>query len=1254
MTTALNNKAWHTLSLADVPLQGHVLIEASAGTGKTYTITGLVLRAVLGLACERALSVQEILVVTFTKAATAELRSRIRARLKQAYDLLKQPHDSPAWQDDEVLAQLLAPLIENTESQKQAQQRLTVALLHMDEASIYTIHSFCQQVLQQYAFESGSYFNVSLSADETDLRNQAAITAWRALFYRSEAALQSWGSKQYISPDKLLKKLEPLLARPAPLYNSEGTRYEEDANPQNLRAKLDLLLKQAEKSYQKLQQQWQIEGERISKLLLESDKLNRRSYTKNVIARVLQQAPLYWQDEEQYLSLPADFSRLTQSAISTAKKKSGELQDDFFMLCEAHKNRIEAFEECFLLTAYTQIKQALEEIKQQQKQMGFDDLLQNMQQALLAPQGRALASKIRQQYPLALIDEFQDTDQCQYDIFSNCYPADKSEKQELKPKDYGLLMIGDPKQAIYQFRGADIHVYLKARVKVANNQRYTLHKNYRSSQVLLQQLNALFLSRTEPLGPGIDMDYVPVESADQGELVLQIEGKEFNGLKCNLIRTIEPDSNDKPASSSEALDLAAIKVCDDIAGLLKLSRQGKAHLLDKNTRRAVRNQDIAVLVNTNVQAEVIQKTLKSYGLDSVFLNRSNIFSTDEARLMRYFMQACLQADQPQALRALLASALLGASVSDLLLIEQDSDLWQLHSGRFQHYRQAWGESGFMLMWMQFMQDYQVSANILKLGQGARSLTNLLHLAELLQAASIGLHGKQALLIWLAEHCEQSTESLQEEQQLRLETDAELIQITTVHSAKGLEYPVVFLPFVDRPKDLRKRLPLRHFDHTQQQSVWRLGPKEELEVYGKQLEDEHLAEQLRLLYVALTRAVYSCHLYVLETKNFRKSALAYLLGLNEQKAIAAADIEIKLQSLQEKGIVRYSLLDAEAVYELESSAAKSSIGEPPTSISSDVDEAADKPTPYSARPFTHRIDESWRISSYSGLTRYTHSSTEALEAYNDEVHDASDNYIEAKNPKAAADIFAFQKGANAGNFFHYVFEHLDFTRPETAYSLIEKALPAYGLPHIEGEEKDDKISIDWALLISKHYQALLQQTLQPMSFCLADIQRAHRVDEMAFFLPLKNIKAGFLSDYFSRYRHRYFDLDSKVVLNFNEIQGLLKGFIDLSFSHEERYYIADYKSNHLGYLPSDYHQQAMQMEMLKHLYDVQLLIYTVAMHRYLKIRLDNYDYEQHFGGAFYLFIRGMTAEDETSGVFFHKPDISEVEALEQLLCPPGEV
>lgn len=1245
MTTASNNKAWRTLSLADVPLQGHVLIEASAGTGKTYTITGLVLRAVLGLACERALSVQEILVVTFTKAATAELRSRIRARLKQAYDVLKQPQDSPAWKSDEALAQLLIPFVQEAESHKQAQQRLMVALLHMDEASIYTIHSFCQQVLQQYAFESGSYFDVKLSADETDLRNQAAVTAWRALFYRSEAALQSWGSKQYISPDKLLKKLEPLLARPAPLYNSEGTRYEQDANPQDLRAKLDLLLKQAEKSYQKLQRQWQIEGERISKLLLESDKLNRRSYTKNVIARVLQQAPLYWQDEEQYLSLPVDFSRLTQSAISKAKKKSGELQDDFFMLCEVHKNQIEAFEECFLLTAYTQIKQALEEIKQQQKQMGFDDLLQNMQQSLLAPQGQVLADNIRQQYPLALIDEFQDTDQCQYDIFSNCYPADKPEKQELKPKNYGLLMIGDPKQAIYQFRGADIHVYLKARANVANDQCYTLHKNYRSSQVLLQQLNALFLSRSEPLGPDIDMDYVPVESADQGELVLQIDGEEFNGLKCNLIRTIEPDSNEKPVSSPEALELAAIKTCDDIASLLKLSRQGKAHLLDKNTRRAVRNQDIAVLVNTNVQAEVIQKTLKSYGLDSVFLNRNNIFSTDEARLMRYFMQACLQADQPQALRALLASALLGASVSDLLLIDQDSDLWQLHSGRFQHYRQTWGESGFMLMWMQFMQDYQVAANILKLGEGARSLTNLLHLAELLQAASIGLHGKQALLIWLAEHCEQSTESLQEEQQLRLETDAELIQITTVHSAKGLEYPVVFLPFVGRSKDLKVPLPLRHFDPIQQQSVWRFGPKDELHTYHKQLEDEHLAEQLRLLYVALTRAVYSCHLYVLETKNFRKSALAYLLGLNEQKAITAADIETKLQSLQEKGITRYSLFDANMVYDLENFSSKKHAG-----IDLGMDKTPKVPTQYSARTFTDSIDDSWRVSSYSGLTRYTHSSTAALEQYVDETYDDSGQKLEPDETTPAG-IFTFQKGANAGNFFHYVFEHLDFGRPETAHRLIEKALPLYGLPQLEG---DGLSSIDWVLLISKHYQALLQQTLQPMSFCLADIQRAHRVDEMAFFLPLKNIKAGLLSDYFSHYRHRYFDLDSKVVLNFNEMQGLLKGFIDLSFSHEGRYYIADYKSNHLGYLPGDYHQQAMQMEMLKHLYDVQLLIYTVAMHRYLKIRLDNYDYEQHFGGAFYLFIRGMTAENETSGVFFHKPDISEVEALEQLLCPPGEV
>ena len=482
-----------------IPLQGLALIEASAGTGKTYTISTLYLRLLL----EWGLEVDQILVVTFTQAATEELRDRIRRRVVQALEWLQADIDTLR-SEDPTLADLLSALPDRNA----ACDELTDALTRMDEAAIYTIHGFCQRMLQDNAFESGAAFEVEFITDEYRLRSMAIADFWRSRVAQTDRQQARWVREQWKTPQALLSELADTLAL-------DDLKVIPDVDQESV----DQVRRDLHDAFDQLRETWRTRGDEVRAILETSSAINRRSYNKNKVVDALRAAEELVAEEVLPSEFPADFDRLTPAMLQKKGTKPGQKAPTHpvFDLCghlKALSSQTEAAAQAlFLNSARCYVREALDRRKRDEGLLYFDDLLRRLDQALEGESGDTLASTIRQRFPLALIDEFQDTDPQQYRIFRRVYAGQP---------DCGLFLIGDPKQAIYAFRGADIFTYMQAREdSEREGEPYTLDMNWRSSSRLIEAINTLFSSAQSPFiyEPHIEFHAVdPSENADKENL----------------------------------------------------------------------------------------------------------------------------------------------------------------------------------------------------------------------------------------------------------------------------------------------------------------------------------------------------------------------------------------------------------------------------------------------------------------------------------------------------------------------------------------------------------------------------------------------------------------------------------------------------------------------------------------------------------------------------------------------------------------
>jgi exodeoxyribonuclease V beta subunit len=1177
-----------SLDLLQDSFSGRSLIEASAGTGKTWTLTALYARLLL----EKQLSVSQILVVTFTTAATAELRERIRKRLAE---LLAVYDNGPG--DDKLLNDLHAQYPDAA-----SHRRLLLAVHGFDEAAIFTIHGFCQRALQDAAFEAGGDFDNELTHDDREILDALLADLWRHELAAAEPEWAAFLVQQKITPQVLRQRLRNHLGKPyLRIEPQPGASSEMSA----LRT-----------AWQQAQRLWQGESAGWLAQLKAFDGF--KSNMCNPAKLGVWQAELdgYFSDAAALFSKTEAHQRLSHEGLNKASKKDREapanpLAAALQALCDALDAAQPEAEQRLIdlqVRLIGQLNEQLPARKAAQRLLAFDDLLNKLQQALFGEGGEHLAGTLRAQYPVALIDEFQDTDPVQYQVFHRIYEGDGD-----------LCFVGDPKQAIYAFRGADLATYLKARSEAARQ--YSLATNHRSTPELIAALNQLFDR--------------PMPFAEKGLTYQQVGAS--NKARAQLVLPRVEDEADAPLAlvwldndylgKGEAGTLVARDTARRIASVLSASSQGQAYFENQGgeqagTRTPLKGGDIAVLVASHRQAGEVAEQLAARGVPSVRRGKENVWHSEEAEELAAVLAAYAEPGREGALRYALASRLLGRSAADLAACSDDAQAWDAEREAAERYHQLWQQQGFMRAFRVWLDEQQVASRLLALVDGERRLTNLLHLAELLQTESLQRPGLEQLLTWF--NAQRSAEAHGEDALLRLESDAERVQIVTIHTSKGLEYPLVFCPYLWDGALLRQHEDIScHADDGT--PLLDLGG-EQFEVHRERARHERFAEKLRLTYVALTRARDRLWLHwgpvdckvkkdgTLGESGLHSSALAWLLHGRELPGDdALGELAGHLQSLTPQG------LRAE-VEQLSASSQGQMAVQPLRAIEASAAGEQRAPAPQQLATLQRSLHSAWRIGSFSGLAAGLH--MEAPDRDGLVLPDASE---------PGAGFFAFPRGARAGTCLHAILE--DWARGKAPLTeLVEPGLSGHG------------ISSDWSAVALSQLQQVLETDLDGQGLTLAGLNPPRRLPELGFTFPVAGLDMQRLRAILSDPLHGLEEpmREAAARLEFDSLKGFLKGFIDLTFEHDGRWYIADYKSNWLGPDASYYGGERLIQALATEHYYLQYLIYLVALRRFLRQRLDNFHNEQ-LGGAYYLFLRGMPS----AGVYFARPADSLLDALDRL-------
>ncbi|MFD1009587.1 exodeoxyribonuclease V subunit beta [Oceanisphaera ostreae] len=1227
-------------------LSGSRLIEASAGTGKTFTISALYLRLVLGhggdAAFGRELLPPEILVVTFTDAATRELRDRIRARLVEAAQVFRNEAKG-----DSLLTEFKADFAEDL--WPACARRLDIAAQWMDEAAVSTIHGWCQRMLREHAFDSGSLFTQTLQTDHNELKALVVRDYWRQQCYPLNGEALAWVIEHWKTPDHLLKAIQPLL--------QETGKVE-----QPLAELLADSLQQKEQDLAALKAPWHGWLDEIAGIL------HTGIAKKQVHGKWLQAKRTdgwlavirAWlnSDEVELALTDAAKTRLTSEGIIEAWKEGTAPSHPAFIAMESLPAELAALAVPFETArrhAAAWVSQRFDEEKRRRAEMGFDDMLSRLDDALQGDNGDRLAEVIRHQFPVAMIDEFQDTDPLQYRIFDRIYRlADNS-------PDTGLFLIGDPKQAIYAFRGADIHTYLSAR-QATSGRHESLDTNFRSATAMVNAVNRLFLlAEQREQGHGAflfreeddnPLPFMPVNAQGRKEqwVVSRTPDSESRTehppLAAQPALTLWQLAQDEPVSGKEYRAQMAASAASEITELLNLGQQRRAGFSEAKTGTftPLQPSDIAVLVRNFTEAQAIRSELAALGVRSVYLSdKDSIFSSQEAQDLLLWLRACAEPEQDRLLRAALASRTLGLTLYELEQLNQDERSWERRVMQFRDYRGRWRRQGVLPMVHQLLHDFRLPGRLMQRTDGERALTNILHLAELMQQAAVNLDGEQALTRYLSERLVGNNDTA-DEQVLRLESDAALVRVVTIHKSKGLEYPLVFLPFICSYRALSKNEPVRVHIAGQRRLV--LSPDDS---QFEQAEQERLAEDMRLLYVALTRARHACWLGMADTKSRGKESILHHSAIGQLLGGGAA--------LPNSEALKDWLMPLAISGETAITPAPTPKGQ----VLQDLTPAQAEP---SWRTPKRRAAEHWWIASYSALrtgalsspervpARYEDSAPESAAAATVSDDDQESVLMPVLTNSGVNDmptLHRFPRGPNPGTFLHGLLELAaaegfniesqalteqlarrcqlrgltEWTEPLTQWlgQLLHTPLLATGTAsaldsdiEVEGESADETIT-PVSLSELTTYQPELEFWLEVTK---VDVRKLDGLVQAAI-LP-GHPRAELLPD---------------------TLNGMFKGFIDLVFEHQGRYFVVDYKSNWLGADDADYTQAAMIEQIIKHRYDLQYVLYLLALHRQLKLRLPDYDYDTHMGGALYLFVRHPQA------MYHERPPRKLIETLDAL-------
>ena len=1193
-------KALNPLTL---PLHGRQVIEASAGTGKTWTLAALYLRLVLGHQRAEALLPPQILVMTFTDAATAELRERIRARLSQAatfFDLSAQGRALPPnLHVDEFLVALRDSF--DIALWPRCALQLNCAAEWMDDAAIYTIHAWSRRMLTQHALESHNLFEQTRLENADELKLTLVQDYWRAWFYPLPVAtLQHITPLIGQDPTQLLQTLRDMWR--------EQERKPRHVTPPDVTPTQAIAAHMAwqatvEASAQAARDAW---SDSVLQALQDASAQKKfKGVRADYFANWLQVLHAWATRNE--AADPKVLERFTTQALKD--KGWAEAEGFAFFAAVAEHIHTRAAEpsttQRIALHAAHAVGEAYKAAKAQRAAFDFSDLLHNLHHAVMADDGR-LAHAIRQQYPVALVDEFQDTDPWQYGTLDRIYAPHACTDAN------AWVMIGDPKQAIYSFRGADLGTYLQARKDAQaqahdHNALHTLTGNHRSSVGLVDALNHVFMQTPQPFASAQgEIEFVKV-SAKGKEPPLIVNGTERPPF---TVWHMQPEGDAEVVSSARYLHHTAEVFADQMADLL-------------NT--AVANpSEMAVLVRSQKQADAMRQALHARRIASVYLSdHTSVYQSTEATDLWRMLRAVASPRQTHAVRAAVGSRLWALDLHELLALTHNEAQWELLLEQFHQWHVLWQQHGVLPMLHQWLHSQHVAQRLLAQTDGERRLSNLLHLGELLQHAEQSLQGEHALVRYLGEQI-QSDHHDSDAQQARLETDALCVKVITYHKSKGLQYPLVFIPFAGAfAVEKKAKANFAQVD----------------EADDSDAEATSVEEDMRLLYVALTRAQRGVWLGVAETR-------LDLSGSAEKNTLKRSALSLLL-ARQTRGDLVPQL------HRLWGTCEHIHIA-PLPELQGTVYQAATSPSAtQDARTPQRAHHSAWWTASFSAITRGLVSESKRDEAVADAMTDAmtdvnasvaSTHVLPATEPESLSAWQTFPAGARYGTLLHDLLEWL----AQNGWPVAHARAPAWALQAWQTllARKTSWLQLDEAqrAQLTPWLQAVLQtplplQALDAQALVLREIRDDALWPEMEFNLQVHHLSATVLDQHI---RAHVFQGTPRPALQARVMQGMLTGSLDLVLQHDGRYWVVDYKSNKL---PS-YDAATLQDAVLHKRYDVQYVLYTLALHRLLQVRLPNYNYAQHMGGAVYLFLRGI--HQEGAGVHAHRPPQALIETLDALL------
>ena len=1203
------------LEPVDFPLHGSRLIEASAGTGKTWTIAALYVRLVLGHggqdAFVRPLLPSEILVMTFTRAATRELANRVRERLVQAASYFRGELDIA----DPYLQELAASYTAGSERHI-AGHRLFMAAETMDEAAIFTIDAWCQRMLREHAFDSGSLFDEELVSDERELFEDAAHDYWRQQVYPLGAeslaiVMDSWRDVEALKTSvRDLVRRDALLGAPAAEPLKQLVARLAAAQREELARLKDGWFERAH-----TMERW-IAGHRER----QPKCFNGNKLRADSLVKWFEALRAWATDPARHMPDLTDtaWRRLTPDGIVDAFSKdfSTDVPDcfDATAALQASLAALDPIAHALLRHAAGHIGARMQELKRRNRQFGFADMLERLKVALEGENGAALRARIVGQYPVALVDEFQDTSPDQYRIFDLLYRVEANDPAQ------GLFLIGDPKQSIYGFRGADIHSYLAARRATAGRH-YQLDTNYRSTAPLVSAVNGLFL-HAEGAHPGaafrfrrgednpLPFDAVKAQGHRRHLVGL---GEDTGALSVNLVDRADLKADDYR-------DVFAHHCAEHIVGLLNDARVGfddGTGETDRFTR--LMPADIAILVRDRREAGAIRRALMRRKVASVYLSdKDSVVESDEAADVLRWLYAVANPLDGALARAAFATATAGLGLAELAQFSHDEMVWEARVEQLKALHGSWQRQGVLAMLRRFIHELGLPARLLREPGGERRLTNLLHLAELLQEASSQLEGEQALIRWFAEQID-GLGSSGDERVLRLESDAELVKVVTVHKSKGLEYPLVYLPFAVTARATNRRN-RAFFEYVDDEGTRHLDLALSDDALAA-VDRARIEEDLRLLYVALTRARHFLWLGAAAVSGTRKgenklheSALGYLLAGGDAIAAEALRARFDVVAGSTEGISLHELAEPDAVTMLSRQ---------------DI-----RPDLLDAPRYRAEFERDWSVGSFTSLTRHAIAPPTPMRAQEQTL---MEDVPQAVTPPRIEDApwHRFPRGSVPGNFMH---ERLEWLAREGFDCLDDPTCEARLVQHIERAGWGHRLADALAWL-----REIIDTPLPPLNARLRDLHGV--LPEMEFWFPSEHLDLQRLD---ALCRTHLLGGIERPVLPERVLHGMLKGFADLVFEHEGRYWVLDYKSNALGPGDASYSLAAMKAGMAEHRYEIQGSIYLLALHRLLRARLgDAYEPEEQLGGAVFMFLRGI-ANPVTRGCWVLAPDLELLDGLERLL------